>query len=159
MSPKGVYPHTHIKPREYPAEIVELVRRLYIDEGMTVAEVSRALPKGFKAQRIIERHVPVRRPATKREQSGSANDSWRGDGPGYSGAHARLYRCRGPANAHACVDCGELAKDWSYSGGCPRELTDPKSGCRYSPDPDRYEPRCRKCHRAHDRIGGGAGDR
>lgn len=36
---------------------------------------------------------------------------------------------------------------WSYDGTDPDERTDPARGCRYSPDPDHYRPRCRSCHR------------
>lgn len=146
--PKGVYTRTAAnrpKPRDYPADVVALVRRLYLDEGMTVAEVQRELPRGFKAQRIIERHIPVRRPAAKRDQRGAKNAHWKGDDATYGAVHLRL----GPAADHACTDCAGTAAEWSYLGGCPRERVSPR-GVRYSPDPARYVARCVPCHRRHD---------
>ena len=90
--PKGVYPHTHIKPRAYPAEIVALVRHMYETEGMTIAEIQRALPRGFKAQRIVERHVPERRRAAKRDQRGNKTHRWRELDAGYKAAHLLALR-------------------------------------------------------------------
>jgi DNA (cytosine-5)-methyltransferase 1 len=40
MSPKGVYPHTHIKPREYPAEIIDGLSPKFVEWLM-------ALPAGW----------------------------------------------------------------------------------------------------------------
>jgi hypothetical protein len=137
------------KPRDYPPDIVELVCGMYRD-GMTVAEIRRIAPKGYRVQTILERYLPSRRPLGKRDQIGEKNASWAGDRLGYEAAHARVKRLHGPARSHPCVDCGEQARDWSYRGGCPRELTCPDTGCRYSPDPERYEPRCVPCHRRYD---------
>lgn len=155
LSPKGVYERTEAnrpKPRQYPAEIIELVRRLYSDEGLTVKEVQARLPRGYKAQRVIERHIPERRPAIKRDQRGSRNTSWKGDDIGYDGAHERVKSVKGSASLHRCVDCGERADEWSYNGSCERERRDELSGCAYSPSPDRYSPRCRSCHTSLDRT-------
>lgn len=75
---------------------------------------------------------------------------------GYDGAHKRVTRSRGPATAHMCVDCDNPAQEWSYSGADTDELvTDPTirgehPGLRYSLDPNFYDPRCKKCHRAMD---------
>lgn len=153
--PKGVYERTAAnkpKPRIYPPEIIAAVRRMYIDEGMTVAEVQAALPKGYKAQRIIERHIPVRRTAAKRDQSGDRNHMWKGDAAGYSAAHLRVAALRGSAREHACIDCGSPAHDWSFNNGRRTDLRDPETGCAYSNDPNDYDPRCRSCHRRFDRA-------
>lgn len=136
-------------PREYPTEVVDLAVRMYRD-GATISEIQDSLPQGFKAQRIVERHVPVRRPTAKRNQRGERNTSWKGDEIGYDAAHERVKAARGSARAHFCVDCGSQAFDWSYVGGCPRELVDPDNGCTYSPDIGRYVSRCRSCHRRYD---------
>lgn len=149
--PKGVYDHKHIKPRVYPPEIVADVVRMYCDMGMTVAEVQQALPRGYKAQRIIERHVPVRRKAIKRDQSGSANHMWRGDTISYDAAHERVKAGRGSAREHSCVDCGQPASDWSYNGDAEDEQIDQETGCAYSPTPAAYDARCRPCHQRFDR--------
>ena len=146
--PKGVYLHTHIKPREYPQEIVDEVRRMYLECGMTVKEVQEALPKGFKAQRIIERHIPVRRTASKRSQRKDQNSCWKGDAASYAAVHLRLRTERGPARTHPCVDCGEGAHDWSYNGLDEHEVRSPRGV--YSVNPNNYDPRCRSCHRQYD---------
>ena len=86
-------PGSGAKPREYPAEIVALAVDMYA-AGHTIAEVQGALPAGFKAQRIIERHVPVRRTAAKRDQRGPRNHMWK-SAPGYQAAHLRLGDERG----------------------------------------------------------------
>ncbi len=151
--PKGVYDHKHVKPRVYPPEVVEDVVRMYCDQGMTVAEVQAALPRGFKAQRIIERHVPVRRKAARRHQSGHANHMWKGELVSYDGAHERVRAERGSARGHSCVDCGEPAVDWSYVGGAEDEQVDTETGCAYSPTPAHYAARCRPCHWRFDRRG------
>jgi len=140
------------KPRAYPREIVELATSLYL-AGATVAEVQRALPRGFKAQRILERHLPARRPAAKRNQRGAANHMWRADSAGYQAAHLRVASTNGPASAHACTDCGEPADDWSYNHTDERSERRRADGTRpYSPSPTHYSPRCRTCHRAFDRA-------
>lgn len=71
---------------------------------------------------------------------------------GYSGAHYRVKRIKGLATSHDCVDCGERAKDWSYNGLDPNEIRGGQNNCRFSSDPDYYVPRCRSCHRKHDRA-------
>lgn len=135
--PKGVYPHTHIKPREYPVEVVELVRRMYLVDGMTVAEVQRELPAGFKAQRIIERHIPERRPAVKRNQAGAANDSWKGDAAGYAALHLRVATNRGKPSL--CERCGttEGRFEWANLSGNYQDTND-------------YARMCVTCHRRFD---------
>jgi hypothetical protein len=138
------------KPRQYPPELVEQVRNLYVDQGMTVAEVQAVIGRGVKVQRVMENHNIPRRPTIKRNQYGEANSSWRGDSASYAAAHTRIYATRGPATAHECVDCHQPATEWAYEGGCPREQTDAR-GRIYSPDPSRYAPRCLGCHMAQDR--------
>lgn len=146
--PKGVYERTPAnkpKPREYPPEIVELARRLYIDEGMTVAEIRAVFPKGYRVQTIIERHIAERRPCAKRDQSGERNHMWRGDDPGYQARHLRLGR----AADHPCVDCGEQAREWSYEGRCDGERRTAGSPA-YCTHDQHYRPRCTRCHRRYD---------
>ena len=134
-------PGSGAKPREYPAEIVALAVDMYA-AGHTIAEVQGALPAGFKAQRIIERHVPVRRTAAKRDQRGPRNHMWKST-PGYQAAHLRLGDERG-----SCTDCGEPAQHWSYVGGCAEELTD--NSLTYCTHQNHYEPRCVACHQTYD---------
>lgn len=70
----------------------------------------------------------------------------------YAAAHIRVQVAKGAAAEHACVDCGLGASDWSYEGGDLDELVEIINGYprRYSLDPDRYQPRCRSCHRIKD---------
>ena len=56
----------------------------------------------------------------------------------YKQIHAKLRICHGPAKERTCVDCLDVAKDWSHIHD-----TDPF-------DIDNYEPRCRKCHKKYD---------
>lgn len=131
------------RPREYPPEIVALVCGMY-QNGMTIAEIREAAPKGYRVQTILERYLPERRPASKRNQRGAANAAWRGSDAGYHAVHLRLGR----AADHECVDCGAPAAEWSYAHGCPDELRAHSPYCHH---PNHYSPRCRKCHRAYDR--------
>lgn len=137
------------KPRAYPTEVVEKVRHLYVDLGMTRGEVQTAIGRGYKVETIMARHGIPARPAIKRHQRGAANATWVGELASYAAAHTRVYSARGRAADHPCVDCGEQAKDWSYLGDCPSEQRDER-GRVYSPDPEMYAARCRKCHRAYD---------
>lgn len=147
--PKGVYPRTaenSPRPREYPPDIISLVVGMY-ESGRTVREVQEAIPSGYKAQRIIERHVPTRRPAAKRNQRGAANHMWKAQ-PGYGAVHLRLGR----ASRHVCADCGGAASDWSYIGGCADEMTG-HHGSPYCVHRHHYEPRCKQCHSIYDDKG------
>lgn len=74
-------------------------------------------------------------------KTGSDAPSWQGNEIRYRTAHVRLTRSRGPASGYLCVDCGDQAREWSYDHGDPNELTSDR-GAPYSPDPDRYQPRC-----------------
>lgn len=70
----------------------------------------------------------------------------------YSAVHERMRKSKGPASAHACVECGEPAAHWAYDGSDPEELTDLDHGnpVTYSADLGRYFPMCRSCHTKHD---------
>lgn len=85
---------------------------------------------------------------------GELSQHWLGDEEvNYSTIHQRLKRDRGPASDYECVDCGAEAKHWSYNHQDPAERVD--QGYRgydlpFSIDPNFYEPRCAKCHKAFD---------
>lgn len=72
------------------------------------------------------------------------------DRVGYYALHARIRSSRGPAKNHACVDCGKTARHWSYDLGDEPIIED---GLMFSLDVNRYEPRCVRCHSAHDLEG------
>jgi hypothetical protein len=80
---------------------------------------------------------------------GEENTAWRGDSVGYGSAHDRVRRTRGSARRHACVDCGQPARQWSYNHADPNELLH-KGRYPYSADPAMYEPRCISCHKRFD---------
>ena len=66
---------------------------------------------------------------------GPSNNAWVGRRIGYSGAHRRVYTVKGSASSHRCVDCGELAHHWSYTGDCRdegSEVIQTKSGADVS---------------------------
>lgn len=68
---------------------------------------------------------------------------------GYSPSHRRIYKARGKASSHRCVDCGTQAGEWSYDGSDPNEILDDR-GIAFSRDVNRYSPRCVSCHRVFD---------
>ena len=72
-----------------------------------------------------------------------------GDG-GYLATHSWICRLKGNASSHMCTDCGAQAAEWSYDGLDPDAQLDPKREMFYSRDPDRYAPRCVRCHRRFD---------
>ena len=124
------------KPREYPPHIVALARALYLN-GMTVAEICRVFPRGYRVQTILERHVPERRAAVKRNQRGPNNLMWRGDRAGYKALHLRVATARGKPSE--CEWCGATQGwfDWANLTGRYEDVRD-------------YARLCRSCHRRHD---------
>lgn len=80
---------------------------------------------------------------------GEGHHSWQGDDISYRTAHERVWKQRGPAAEHRCIDCGKPAAHWSYDHTCVGEkISD--TGQPYSTDTSRYEPRCVQCHRYFD---------
>lgn len=52
--------------------------------------------------------------------------------------HKLISRVRGKASSYRCVDCPNVAMDWSWiHGTCPEDICN-------------YEPRCRSCHLKYD---------
>lgn len=123
--------------REYPEEIIATVRRLYLDEGKTVREVQNELPKGYKAQRIIERHIAERRPAIKRDQRGEKNHAWRGDAANYQALHLRVQQARGKPDLCAACEITEGRFEWANLTGTYTDVFD-------------YIRLCVSCHRRFD---------
>lgn len=71
----------------------------------------------------------------------------------YSGAHRNVVLKRGFATEHECIRCSGQAAEWAYlhHDPCPHEIV--HRGMRCSPDPMRYAPMCRGCHRRYDKQG------
>jgi transcriptional regulator with XRE-family HTH domain len=138
--PRGVYPHTHIKPKVYPEEMVQQVRRLYIDEGMSQAETAEAIGVTLKVvYRLMKNHDIPRRPKVKRDQRGEKNSFWRGDAATYKALHYRVYVARGLPKE--CVSCSskdpEARYEWANLTGQYADVND-------------YARMCVPCHRRFD---------
>ena len=52
--------------------------------------------------------------------------------------HHRVTKTRGSASDYGCVDCGGAAEDWSTVNPASDDIW------------ERFQPRCRKCHRRYD---------
>jgi hypothetical protein len=77
----------------------------------------------------------------------------RAEAAGYSAAHGRVRRDRGPVQNLACVECGSPARHWSYNHDDPNEMVQHGLSVRpvaYSLDPQHYSPRCVPCHKLFD---------
>lgn len=125
-------------PREYPADLVAQVRRLY-ESGLTRAEVQQAVGPGAKVETIMRRHGIDARRAIKRDQAGERNHMWRGDSANYQALHLRVDAARGkPAHCTRCDrrDAG-TRYEWANLTG---DYT----------DVDDYERMCVPCHRTFD---------
>lgn len=83
------------------------------------------------------------------EMRGENHPMWTGDDATNKAVHLRLRAQRGKAKSWMCVDCSCPALHWSYDHTDPDELHDEVKG-PYSLDPDRYMPRCARCHKLFD---------
>jgi len=124
------------KPRAYPQDVVKLATSLYLD-GLTVREVQVRLPRGYKAQRILERHIPERRKPAKRDQRGPANHMWKGDEAGYQALHLRVQAERGTPSECSRCDATEGRFEWANLTGNYEDIND-------------YARMCVPCHRRFD---------
>ena len=123
-------------PREYPAEVVEKVRSMYVS-GSTIAEIQSEL-RGVKVQNIMERYGIERRTSAKRRQSGEKNHMWAGDSAGYQALHLRVYSERGaPQHCTKCGASGGGRYEWANLTGNYQDVND-------------YQRMCVTCHRQFD---------
>ena len=126
-------------PRDYPLEIVEKVRRLYVEQRMTRAEVQEHIGRGFKVENIMRRYGIPARPATPRDQRGERCPTWRGDHAGYKALHLRVAAQRGkPQQCQRCQrsDLG-TRYEWANLTGNYTDIND-------------YQRMCVTCHRRFD---------
>lgn len=142
--PKGVYDRTASawQPRvkkDYPPDLVEEVKRLYLDEGHSMKEVAEITGVSVRVlQRLMPRYGIVRRPAIKRDQSGAANSMWRGDSAGYQALHLRVEAARGKPQRCACCDRTDPGRyEWANLSGEYENIND-------------YIRLCVSCHRQLD---------
>lgn len=135
--PKGVYDHKHIKPKVYPTETVETVRRLY-ESGLTIREVAEEMGSTPKVvYRVMRNHDIPRRSAARRDQTGDRNHMWRGSQARYAALHLRVAAARGKPSL--CAWCGETEGrfEWANVSGAYEDVSD-------------YERLCCSCHRFYD---------
>lgn len=149
--PKGVYVRAPRRPKTYPAELVDSVRRLY-GQGMTQSEISAALGITQKiVWRLMKHHQIASRPAVQRVPlKGVNNRGWKGDNAGYQAMHLRLYALHGaPSLCSVCKSTDPRRRyDWANLTGNYQDIND-------------YARMCRHCHRRYDdsRRGGAIGKR
>jgi hypothetical protein len=75
----------------------------------------------------------------------------------YNSMHRKIVRERGSAKEYLCIDCTERnAHHWSLRNGADYtiQVGTKWEGRMFSNDIEDYEPRCGKCHSAHDRAHG-----
>lgn len=60
----------------------------------------------------------------------------------YGAKHKVVYRARGKASDHTCVECGDAAVNWAQTHDT--DGTDPQA---------HYQPMCLRCHRRYDGWG------
>jgi len=81
--------------------------------------------------------------------SPESHPKWKGDQGGYYAAHSRVVRKFGKASEYNCIDCQDVAVQWSYDHKAHDEKVDTKRGA-FSLDPNHYWPRCCSCHKKFD---------
>lgn len=135
--PKGVYPHTHIKKKVYPADFVARVQCLY-EAGHTQSEIAAQCGVSQKViYKLMCNHGIKTRVAAKRNQTGAANHMWRGDEAGYQALHLRVADRRGKPSL--CDWCGQTEGrfEWANLTGDYQDVAD-------------YDRLCVSCHRYYD---------
>lgn len=121
-------------------EAVEKIRRLYVEDGMTLVEVGTAvgLSKRSVLRVMVAAGIP-RRSRRKRDQSGAANPRWKGAAAKYNALHRRVEVQRGKPSR--CMRCGfddpAARYEWANLTGQYDDLSD-------------YERMCVPCHRRFD---------
>lgn len=124
-------------PRKYPQEVIDQVIGWYQD-GLTVAEIRALAPKGYRVQTILQRYLPERRKAIKRNQFGENNSSWKGDNAGYQALHLRVDSARGkPMRCDWCDSVGDKRYEWANLTGNYTDVFD-------------FVRLCLSCHRTYD---------
>jgi hypothetical protein len=126
------------KPKEYPADLVDAVRRHY-EAGMTQLEIASELRLTQKViWNVMRRHGIEARVAAKRNQWGDNNHAWKGDDASKYALHRRLYSRFGkPSKCAVCGATDSNHYDYANLSGRYEDLND-------------YAPMCRSCHWVYD---------
>lgn len=131
------------------------MRALTINPGqrfsmLTVVAETGARPRSFRMACDCGNEAVVRLTHLRTGHTRSCGHlHFRGEAPAYRTVHLWIRKHRGKPDAHPCVDCAGTATEWSYNNSDPDALTS-SNGFPYSLDLQRYEPRCRPCHRSYD---------
>ena len=125
-------------PRDYPAELVAMIRELY-ESGMSRRDVQEAIGGGGKVENVMRRYGIQSRSTNARDQTGPLNPCWKGDAAKYQALHLRVESRRGKPKL--CSRCGEqepaVRYEWANLTGNYADVND-------------YERMCVYCHRRFD---------
>lgn len=138
-------PQTHDRQKyiggstRVPAMTAERVSALY-EKGMTQAEIAQEIGTSQRSVCLFMKRAGIAaRVASKRDQRGEKNSTWKGENVTYKPAHSRVYAARGRPSH--CEHCGttnsETRYEWANVSG------------KYH-DPADYLRLCVKCHRRWD---------
>jgi hypothetical protein len=123
---------------EYPADMVAQITETY-GRGNTIIETAQILGLTPRVvQRCMDNHQIPRRPLGKRNQTGPANDHWKGDQAGYEALHLRVITAYG--RPQRCDKCGTKDPgkyEWANLTGHYEDIDD-------------YARMCVPCHRRFD---------
>lgn len=92
-------------------------------------------------------------PEKRNMPTGEHHKNWTGSNATYAAVHQRIKNTCGSASKYKCVDCGNIARQWSYDRNDPNERLDfiySKNPIPYSVDLKKYSPRCVSCHKKFD---------
>jgi hypothetical protein len=113
----------------------------YVSGGMSQTEIALKYDTTQKVVwKAMRRFGIASRKAVKRNQTGAANDSWKGPKAGYAAFHKRMESLNG--RPQCCEVCGTTDETKTYDWA---NLTG-----RYD-DPSDYKRMCRSCHWKHDK--------
>src|SRR6516225_504088 len=74
------------------------------------------------------------------------------EGGTYRAAHQRVKKRYGSAKLYPCMNCDDMATEWSYVYDCPNEKVEGVYRLAFCncANADHYEPLCDTCHRKRD---------
>lgn len=124
----------------------ELLQRQRLRKSCTVEDCDNDRRSNGLCSKHLQRLRKHGHLALRETVTGSDHHSWKGDDVKYRAVHKRL----GPASNHPCIDCGNVAAQWSYDHSDIHEKLEPQKGLPYSTDPSYYQPRCAPCHKTFD---------
>lgn len=130
-------------PKVDPPELVETVRRLYVDEGLTQCQVAAEIEASPSVvERIMKRYgIPSRKLSDYPSKTrGPNHGGWRTENIQYGTLHYRVYASRGkPSECTVCrINDPDRRYEWANLTGDYENVQD-------------YARMCVPCHRSFDR--------